>query len=186
MIGRGHCRTSSDPVTPIRIVRMLALENVRHRSSHSRPHVCLGKYQPPLLSLSCLSTSAFSRSRVPPPLLLPSLSLSLRCRRRASVPAQRPRRGLSTSGPQRGSPSDPQSTRRRNRPMALLTSRPTWQPGTNGSLVDLAPSHNHASAASLLCHVAAIVSLYHTSAASELCTLTSLHSSKQHGDVALC
>jgi hypothetical protein len=63
----------ADPPMPVGTVRMRVLENISHPFL-SRSHACLEKYQPPLLSLLCLPTSAFSRSPMPVALLLPSLS----------------------------------------------------------------------------------------------------------------
>jgi hypothetical protein len=57
---------------------MHTLKNTSHPFL-SCPHAHLEKYQPQLLSLSCLPVSAFSRSRVSPALLLSSLLL--RCGR---------------------------------------------------------------------------------------------------------
>jgi hypothetical protein len=63
-------RTFADPPTPVGTVRMHVLEPPIPLS-----FACvLEKYQSSLLSLSCLPTSAFSRSPVPIALLLPSLS----------------------------------------------------------------------------------------------------------------
>ena len=92
----------SDPPTPVRTSHACPLENIIH------PFLSLVRMQSPLHSLSCLPISAFSRSRVPPALLLPSLSLQYGQASRRSASAWPQHERAMTRRPERP------STRRRN------------------------------------------------------------------------
>jgi hypothetical protein len=112
---------------------MRALENINHPFL-SRPHACLRKYQPPLISLvpPCLRFLLLSRSSN----TTPSISLATVW---TSVLAQWPRRGLNMSEPRRGGPSSPRHGGTME-PTATVTGGPArqaqheWLPDEFGSL----------------------------------------------------
>jgi hypothetical protein len=103
---------------------------------------------------SCLPASAFSLLRASN--AGPSLPLSwCGVDERLGAVAQRPRRGLSTSGPRRGGLSCPRHGSA-TAPTARSWADQRGRPGTSGSPVDLAPSPSHEGATSLPRRVVAV------------------------------
>jgi hypothetical protein len=120
----------------------------------------------PLLSL--VLPCHLSLARVPPALLPPLLS-HYDAGERPDPKEQRPRRGLSTSGPRHGGPSGPWHGVA-TASMAPVTVDQRGRPDTNGSPTNLAPSPSCAGTASLPRHAAAATGPPPTSAVGPLPT----------------